>query len=147
MCRFKDGIKKIIIFIMVFQYILCVGSSCFRGNKSKSYFWVSIHPMCRFKLCSESVARILKRFNTSYVSVQEKKMVVLCLKSSGFNTSYVSVQATILKYLLETYPCFNTSYVSVQVYFKYRQLKDNLRFNTSYVSVQDLEGAEFDFCL
>ena len=52
-----------------FQYILCVGSSrpC---NTPQQFSFVSIHPMCRFKLSKTKLQTLHTSFNTSYVSVQ-----------------------------------------------------------------------------
>ena len=45
-----------------FQYILCVGSSCLIYINSLTCFYVSIHPMCRFKsnssICAKSLALV-----------------------------------------------------------------------------------------
>ena len=70
MCRFKKDAADRLNSAFRFQYILCVGSSCYT-TKWIFYFRVSIHPMCRFKLKLLKMWGICFRFNTSYVSVQD----------------------------------------------------------------------------
>ena len=170
----------------LFQYILCVGSRmrisrskkvlrCFNTSyvsvqdgfeiTLKRWYFVSIHPMCRFKkltICENFTGVVC--FNTSYVSVQVfsinliKSCVefqyILCVGSrrSGEKNK-------------KSKPCFNTSYVSVQVLlklclfyiflvsihpmcrFKALFIKNSCMyqsFNTSYVSVQGNKIPTFD---
>ena len=42
-----------------FQYILCVGSSRFKGMERYTDYCVSIHLMCRFKDCIISLSLIV----------------------------------------------------------------------------------------
>ncbi len=83
MCRFKLVPPIKLFWLIEFQYILCVGSSVeYRENEADdlsfntSYVsvqdksaisiclanYVSIHPMCRFKLSAEAIAAITARF-------------------------------------------------------------------------------------
>ena len=70
MLRFNEIYQLCIFLYIVFQYILCYGST------SIQLFFLN-------RECD---------FNTSYVTVQQRIMVILVRISVNFNTSYVTVQ-------------------------------------------------------
>ena len=99
----------------MFQYILCVGSSL---HNLFIFFptVVSIHLMCRFKICGSIGTSSSSRFQ-----------YILCVGSSGLLLSLKGANV-----------CFNTSYVSVQESSVLSRALLSSRFNTSYVLVQVL---------
>ena len=60
------------MFIIMFQYILCVGSRVGYNILIKVVNGVSIHLMCWFKTLLLPITLIVLGFNTSYVLVQAK---------------------------------------------------------------------------
>ena len=79
MCRFKELQKSKPAKSLEFQYILCVGSSIGCNIRCHGKDGVSIHLMCRFKKSGVYTLSYLYSFNTSYVSVQDKREVLFLL--------------------------------------------------------------------
>ena len=109
-CRgFQFQVGKIL-----FQYILCYGSTMngiinytehseisihpmLRFNVpfpifGSIFYLISIHPMLRFNLFGYTSNPILLHFNTSYVTVQQLSFLLADTNFYYFNTSYVTVQ-------------------------------------------------------
>ena len=114
MLRFNFGTLADNVLGVIFQYILCYGSTAILEQLKKGNSCISIHPMLRFNMYPHSGSCIKRNFNTSYVTVQLcgiglrlviriKFQYILCYGSTVFAI-----------YASYAYPNFNTSYVTVQ---------------------------------
>ena len=75
----------------LFQYILCVGSSK-TNSKNTTITRVSIHLMCRFKICRCTSYGTNKPVSIHLMCRFKEEQINPSTYVGGFNTSYVSVQ-------------------------------------------------------
>ena len=157
MYRFKQMQTDDQVASALFQYITCIGSSNLKALEA-TFGNISIHHMYRFK-CVIIVSKypLLNYFNTSHVSVQASKEIVVqesiefqyitCIGSSKMTITYRIAKGTFQyitcigsshicnrKFINSIY--FNTSHVSVQALKRQNNRIHNRYFNTSHVSVQ-----------
>ena len=96
---------------------------------------ISIHLMLRFNMKARNYYNQFWNFNTSYVTVQHRMILILGLTCTDFNTSYVTVQrfsgsAVAMDIVFQYILCYGSTYPLTWV------LDDGEDFNTSYVTVQ-----------
>ena len=92
MLRFNKVMLLWYLYLIIFQYILCYGST----------------------RISQVGLIFVRNFNTSYVTVQQTPISDALKIKRDFNTSYVTVQRTSFKLVIVVWFDFNTSYVTVQ---------------------------------
>ena len=85
------GNKEIDI-VYVFQYILCCGSTVPYPGKVTTHLKFQYILCCGSTIFDDLYVWVRNNFNTSYVAVQQNRIIVYKLHQYNFNTSYVAVQ-------------------------------------------------------
>ena len=162
MLRFNLSIPSTFNIKILFQYILCYGSTfqsifgiCTALYFNTSYVTVQLASIdalgalfCHFNTSYVTVQQFLRgclfwtrfNFNTSYVTVQQRQYHSCGCSHGNFNTSYVTVQRGYLKTVHNKLNYFNTSYVTVQQIQAGKRCGTGQNFNTSYVTVQHIKA-------
>ena len=96
MLRFNFGTLADNVLGVIFQYILCYGSTAILEQLKKGNSCISIHPMLRFnRICHIRIVRLSKfQYILCYGSTSDYAR--LENNKKNFNTSYVTVQQPIL---------------------------------------------------
>ena len=77
---------------MTFQYILCCGSTVPYPGKVTTHLKFQYILCCGSTIFDDLYVWVRNNFNTSYVAVQQNRIIVYKLHQYNFNTSYVAVQ-------------------------------------------------------
>ena len=85
--------------------------TAFCRRKSK----ISIHPMFLLNFGAETeIALSFMDFNTSHVSIKQKRLTLKRQDGINFNTSHVSIKRPVRTLSYSTFTDFNTSHVSIK---------------------------------
>ena len=136
MLRFNKVMLLWYLYLIIFQYILCYGSTrisqvglIFVRNFNTSYVTVQQTPI-------SDALKIKRDFNTSYVTVQHETRLQHDVKSFRFQYILCYGSTCPLFGFPNNEENFNTSYVTVQRFSRLPTSITAANFNTSYVTVQ-----------
>ena len=96
MLRFNIELNNSVNSNLLFQYILCYGSTCSKSLSVGMRNKISIHPMLRFNLSLTLTLHYVQWFQYILCYGSTSNKIFHFLFTKNFNTSYVTVQPLVL---------------------------------------------------